>query len=539
LDQAYHDIVADYFRGYFAFHPTWATFTGVHDHDGRLEDWGEASIAGEGSRLRSILDRLARVDLADLPTVDRHDHAILTSAIEAEILSLEVLRPFETNPIEYNNIISFSLDELILKEFAPRQERLARIVERLREIPRFLGQARENLKNPAAVITEQAIELVGGTLTFLRESLPAAFPDAAGPDLERAVREVEGFLAFLKEDLLPRSTGEYAIGESMFLKRLRLEVMTDHPLETIKALGEENLRRTREAFLETAAEIDPEGDPRRAMESIRDDHPSAEDLISTCRDRLEGIRQFLVLRDIVTLPSEERCRVIPQPPFMWGFAAMNPAGPLEEVAKDAYFYVDPVEDDWTEEKKTEHLRAFNRPVMEVISIHEAYPGHYVQCLYQRDAPSLVRKVFWSYAYGEGWAHYAEQMMMEEGFGEGDPRTRLAQLEEALLRLCRYRVAIGLHTERWTVEKGQRFFEEEGFIDAYSARREAVRGTFDPLYLCYTLGKMQFLKLRDDYREATGEAFRLRDFHDRCLAAGSVPLSILRKELLGEDCGPDL
>jgi uncharacterized protein (DUF885 family) len=451
----------------------------------------------------------------------------------------EDLRPHETSPIEYNEVLSWALDDLVVKDFAPKVVRLERIIERESHFPRFFGQARKNLKNPARIHTEKAIELVGGTVEFLRDTIPEAFAGVGDGDLQEkfarqnaeAIRETEAFLQFLEEDLLPRSKGEYALGKDLYLKRLSLEEMVDLSLEDLRARGDEALRWTRKAFVETARRIDPDGEPMAVFESMKDDHPAAEDLIESARKTLAAQRKFILERDLVTLPEGGECRVLPMPPYMWGFAAINTPGPLEEVARGAFYYIDPVEESWDEETRKAHLREFSRPALEITTIHEVYPGHYVQALHLQKARTFVRRALWSDTYCEGWAHYCEQMMIDEGYGGDDPEMRLAQLADALLRLCRYRVALGLHAEGMTLEEAQGFFEEQGFLSPYVARREAVRGTFNPLYLSYALGKIQILELRDDYRKKMGEAYTLRDFHDRFLAAGEAPIAIIRETLL--------
>jgi uncharacterized protein (DUF885 family) len=535
----YRVLAEEYIRGFYAFHPSWATFAGIHDHDGDLDDWSPEAIDGEIRRVRSALERMQKVDPSALPVVDRQDLLRLKRHARAELLRWEELRAHERNPIEYNEVLSWALDDLVMKDFAPKEVRLEKIIERESHFARFFAQARKNLQRPARIHTEKAIELVGGTVEFLRDTIPDAFTGVGGADLQErfaqqnavAIRETEKFLEFLKKDLLPRSKGEFALGKDLYRKKLSLEEMVDLSLEELRARGEEALRRTRKAFIETARRIDADADPMDVFEAMKDDHPSAEDLIESARKTLAAQRRFIREREIVTLPEGGVCEVLPMPPYMWGFAAINTPGPLEEVARKALYYIDPVDEEWDEETQRDHLREFSRPSMEITTIHEVYPGHYVQALHLQKARTFVRRALWSDTYCEGWAHYCEQMMIDEGYGGDDPEIRLAQLADALLRLCRYRVALGLHAEGMTLEEAQGFFEAQGFLSPYAARREAVRGTFNPLYLSYALGKMQILELREDYREKMGEAYTLRDFHDRFLAAGEAPIAIVRETLL--------
>jgi uncharacterized protein (DUF885 family) len=246
---------------------------------------------------------------------------------------------------------------------------------------------------------------------------------------------------------------------------------------------------------------------------------------------LEEVRQFVVTKDVITIPSEVRPRVEDTPTYArgGGFASMDTPGPYETKATEAFYYVTPVEKDWDAKHKEEHLRLFNRPVVALIDIHEAFPGHFVQFLYSPRFPTKTRKLIFAGTNAEGWAHYAEQMLVDEGYGGGDPRIRLAQLSEALVRDCRYVVAIKLHTQGLSVEDGAKIFVEKGFMEPANAYEEARRGTFNPTYLYYTLGKIEIQKLRDEYRAKTGAS--LKQFHNAFVAQGALPIPLVRKLLL--------
>ncbi|HEU4793909.1 MAG TPA: DUF885 domain-containing protein, partial [Nitrolancea sp.] len=353
-------------------------------------------------------------------------------------------------------------------------------------------------------------------------------------ELTVAADAVDRFITYLKE-AQSRATNAFAIGADAFAQMLRFGEMVDTPLETLLAVGEEDLARNSTAAIETAAEIDQDRDIREIMSELSADHPSASELIPATARMLESLRNYVIERAIVTIPSDNRCLVEETPSFLrWAFAMMDTAGPFETRARESYYYITPPEADWPQERQEEWLTEFNYAGLQDISIHEAYPGHFAHFLHLPLIPYPARQVFLSYAFVEGWAHYVEQMMLDIGYGDGDPRLRLAQIKEALTRNCRYIAAIKMHTQGMTVDEATQLFMEKAFAEEAPARQEAVRGTFDPGYLNYTLGKLMILKLREDYRRQEGPAFSLLEFHDRLLGLGAPPVPLARRALLRED-----
>jgi uncharacterized protein (DUF885 family) len=345
----------------------------------------------------------------------------------------------------------------------------------------------------------------------------------------------------MKTELLPRSHGKYALGADSFAKKLLYEEMVDIPLDRLLAIGEANLRRDHDAFRAVAAKIDPNKTPAEVMKALSYDHPAEDDLIPSAQRTIEKCRQFLLDKKIVAVPSEVRPTILETPPFArnGSYASMDTPGAYETRANEAFYYVTPTEKDWTANHKEEHLRLFNAPVMQIITIHEAFPGHYIQFLYSKQYPTKTRKLTFCGTNAEGWAHYCEQMALEEGYGDGDPKIHLAQLSEALLRDCRYVVGIKLHTQGMTVEQGAKVFEQEGFTEPSVAFEEARRGAYNPTYLYYTLGKLQIYKLRDDYRKAKGSDYKLETFHNEFVRQGGIPIKLIRRILIPGDNGPTL
>ena len=362
-----------------------------------------------------------------------------------------------------------------------------------------------------------------GSLGFFEGSVAAWAKEAAGTNTKllaefqewnaRVIAAFRAYATWLETDLKPRSRGHYAIGKDLFLAKLKTEEMVEIPLQELLAKGEANLEKDYKAFVATAGLIDPKKSPAEVMKSLSDDHPTPEDLIPSVRRSVEEARRYLVDKGIVTVPSEVRPLIEETPPYArsGSFASMDTPGPFETRATQAFYYVTPVEKDWDKKHAEEHLRLYNPPVVAMINVHEAYPGHYLQFLYAKRFPTKVRKLLYCGTNAEGWAHYCEQMMVDEGFGGGDPKIRLAQLQEALLRDCRYVVGIKLHTQGWTVEQGAKLFVDKGFQEPANAYEESRRGAYNPTYLYYTYGKLEIQKLRDDYKAKKGGS--LRDFHD--------------------------
>jgi len=381
-----------------------------------------------------------------------------------------------------------------------------------------------------------------GAVAYLDNSVAAWARDAAGDDAAlladftsanvAAVAATKSFAGWLEKDLLPASRGRFAIGADNFSKKLLYEEMVSTPLDEILAIGEAQLAKDHQEFVETAKQIDPARTPAEVMKSLSDDHPTAEDLVPSVRRTVEEARQFVVDHDIVTIPSEVRVQVEETPPYARGgsFASMSTPGPYETQAVEAYYYVTPVEPTWDAKHQEEHLRFYNRHIVAMINVHEAYPGHYLQFLYAPRFPTKVRKLVFAGTNAEGWAHYAEQMMLEQGFGGGDPRYHLAQLNQALKRDCRYVAGIKLHTEGWTVERAAKeLFVDQCFEEPANGFEEARRGAYNPTYLYYTLGKIEIQKLRDEYMQKKGAS--LKQFHDDFVSQGALPIPLVRRILL--------
>jgi uncharacterized protein (DUF885 family) len=552
-DSAFNQLADEYLTGYLAWRPTDAVGLGFHEYDGKMGDYSRASIEGELARLKDFDHRLAAMTTVTLSPAASFDFRNLRAGIHREIFSIEEGQSYWRNPMTYAG--AMDVDLYIKRDFAPLEQRMRSIISILNQAPRVMAAGRANLSDPLPKPwVEAAIEIGDGSAEFLDKDLVEALKNVHDTNLQakfsaadqRAAAEVRGFVKFLKEEKLPKATSQFALGERNFAKMLREgELITQSPDEILR-IGLAELRKNQALFAATAAQIDPTRKPIDVFNDIQRDHPTAVGLIPDTRKHLEAIRKFVVDHHIVSIPSEVRPRVEETPPFdrAGTFASMDSPGPFETKATEAYYYVTPVETNWTTKEKDDWLSSFNYYTSDVVSIHEVYPGHYVQFLSMNASPATrLEKILGSYAFIEGWAHYCEQMLIDEGYGEvatmpGDQsvamkaaKYRLAQTDEALLRICRLCVAIQMHCHGMSLSEAAKFFQHNCYYGEKPAYEEARRGTFDPGYANYTLGKLMILKLRQDYQAQEGADYSLEKFHNEMLRHGMPPLPLLREVML--------
>jgi uncharacterized protein (DUF885 family) len=527
-------------------HPTHATLDGVHSHDDLLEDVSRNGIDSEAHALSGYLRRLDEITLETLTRTERLEHRMLTSHLQGRMFELEAVRTWERNPQFYSDLLATSLAGQALFAHAPAPERARRVLSKLRQTPRVIQAARDNLKDPPGIYVKVGIETMRGALKFIDEDLPRAFKDVDDlhllGDLADAQAEashaVGSYVQYLETDVAPKARASFRLGRDKFEQKLRLEEGIAVPVDRLLAIATRELQETQEAFRSHAGRFNG-GDPLAVWSKMKAEHPAPGELVRVGREQLEELATFLERQSIITLPAGEAVTVAPTPDFYrWSFASMWTPGPFEPKATRAYYYLTDVDPAWPAARQDEHLRDYNFPTLWSISIHEVYPGHFLHYQHLRRVESKARKsiLFAPASFVEGWAHYCEQMMMEAGFGGRDHSIKLGQLAEALIRLVRFIVCIKLHAEDMSVEQGVRYFREEAFMEESSARREAERGAFDPTYLVYTVGKLMLLKLRQDVKAQQGKAFSLRSFHDSLLGQGTAPFWLHRQLMLGDDNG---
>lgn len=538
--------VDEYLAWLHEAHPTNATFDGVHLHDDLLEDLSRAAVDAQIRDLGGFARRLAAIDPARLTDTERLERPALDASIRARMFELEAVRTWERSPQLYGDLLATSLAGQILFDYAPLAERARRVVSKLHQVPRLMQAARDNVKEPAGIFVKVGLESLRGALRFIEEDLPRAFSALDDPFLlmdladasTEALNAIGRYVQHLEEEVAPRARGPFRLGRERMQEKLHLDEGITLDPDRLLAIAERELHAVQDEFRRAASRLDS-GDPLAAWSRIKAEHPAAGEVVASAHQQLDELATFIRRHDLVTMSPSVDITVAPTPRFYrWTFASMWTPGPFETRALRAYYYITDVDQAWPAEKQEEHLRDFNYGALWAISIHEVYPGHFLHYQHLRRIASTLRKsiLFSSTAMVEGWAHYAEHMMVEAGFRRNDPRVRLGQLAESLIRLCRLVVGLRLHCEDMSVEQGVRFFREEAYLEEASARREAERGTFDPSYILYSLGKLMVLKLRDDCKAAQGDRFSLRGFHDALLGNGTVPLWLHRDLLLGPNNG---
>lgn len=543
---SYNDLVEAYFNFYLGTAPSLATSLGFHEYDGKFEDFSEATHAADQLKLHEYLKEFQAVDRSNLSALERDDVEILIHSIQANLLEEERIQQWRRNPDTYSSACTGSIYALIKRNFAPVEDRMRSVISREARIPAALKTASKLLQNPPKIYTEIAIQQLPGIIGFFQSTVPDAFKDVKDALLiaqfqknnAAVIAALTEYQSFLQKDLLPRSNGTFAIGAENYRLKVSYEEMVDIPLDRLLQIGYAQLHKDQKAFEETAKLIDPSKSADEVKATIVKDHPGATELIPAAQKMLDGLRQFLIDHKIITVPGGAQAKVIETPPFARAvtFASMDTPGPYETKATEAYYNITLPDPSWTAEKKEDYLRGYNYPLLSNVNVHEVWPGHYTQFLWVKNNPELskVRKLTGSGSNAEGWAHYSEEMILDEGFGNHDPKLRMGQLVDALLRDARFIVGIQMHTKGMTMEQAQEFFVHDGHQQPAIGEMETKRGTADPTYLVYTLGKLEILKLREDYRKKMGDKFSLQEFHDRFIKCGAPPIKIVRREMLGED-----
>jgi uncharacterized protein (DUF885 family) len=551
-DVELENVAEEFIRGYLAARPLHATELGFHEFDGRIGEYTRLAIDAELARLKRFDERLKKFDPTKLSARPAIDLRLLQAAIKRELFFVQDMSIYERNPMTYARALEVSV--YVKRKYAPIEDRVRSIIMVENQAPNIMIAAKTNLADvlPKPYV-ELAIQTARGSAEFLKKDLVEALSELKDESLRttfmqsnrRAAAALSDYAAWLEKEKLPKATPQFAIGEEKYHALLAGVELVDLPPAKILELGLAELKREQEVFAEAAKQIDASKSPLEVFQQIQSEHPTAENLIPEITKKLDSIRKFVVDHKLVTIPSEVRAQVKETPPYRraTSFASMDTPGPFEKRANEAYFYVTPPESDWPEEQKNEWLTSFNSYLADLISIHEAYPGHYVQHLHLNASKTTkAEKIFGTTSFIEGWAHYCEKMVIDEGFGatktnpsEEDlkraAKYRMAQAQAAMIRLCRLSVSVKMHTEGMSVEDATKFFQENCYFEEKPAHAEAMRGTFDVGYLNYTLGKLQILKLRKDWEAQEGENFSLKKFHDELLNHGMLPLRLLREIML--------
>lgn len=551
---AWDTLVDEYFdQAVYQFNPTQGTSAGFHQYDAMLENYSRASVGQQVGALHRYEKRFLEFDPKILNETQSADRELVLSSIRSNLLTLETIRPWEKNADTYSGGITNSVYAIMSRRFASADDRLRSIIAREKLMPAVFTAARQNLKNPPNVYTEIAIEQIPGIISFFQNDVPVAFADAKEPGLKAdfaksnsaVIAALQSYQTWLKSDLLPRSRGDFRLGAETYSKKLLYDEMVDLPLDKLLEIARADLHKNQLEFSSVAKEVDPGKTPQQILAELAEIHPTPDHLLQSFRDTFNGLIAFIREKKIVTIPSEIRPMLQETPPFERAttFASMDTPGPFEKTATEAYFNVTLPGASDTPQEIAGRMAQFNFGTITSIAIHEAYPGHYVQFLWVPQAPSKIRKLLGASSNTEGWAHYCERMMLDEGYGqvgtgakdEAEARwIKLGQLQDALLRDARFVVGIRMHTGKMTFDQAVDFFVKEGYQSHEVGLVETKRGTSDPTYLYYTLGKLEIFKLREDLKRKDGAAFSLEKFHDDFLKQGFPPIKIVRRALLHDD-----
>jgi uncharacterized protein (DUF885 family) len=557
--QTFNYLADQYFTDvYFHFSPTNGTADGLHQYDTQLEDYSAASVQKEIAALHTYEKKVEAVDPSSLDASVAGDRAILLNNIRSSLLTLEVIRPWEKNPDNYSSGVTNSIFVIMERPYASADVRLRAAIEREKQIPQVLLEARKNLKNPPKIYTEIALEQIDGIISFFQSDVPSAFTEATDADTKAAfaksnaavIEALQSYGAWMKSDLLARSNGDYKLGAETFAKKLSYDEMVDIPLDHLLKIAYADLHKNQAEFARVAKEVDPTKTPQQVLAELATIHPAPDKLLTTFNDTFASLITFINANHIITIPSKVEPTLEETPPFMRATtsASMDPPGPFETHSTKAYFNVTLPEKSWTPEHVAEHMAEFNVGTIISTSVHEAYPGHYVQFLWEPQFPSKIRQLLGANTNIEGWAHYCEQMMLDQGYGRpgteapGSPKIdereakliRLGQIQDALLRDARFVNSIKLHTGQFTFDQAVDFFVTDGYQSHSVGLVETKRGSADATYLYYTLGKLEIMKLREDMMQKQGSAFNLQTFHDSFMRQGFAPLKIIRKAMLHDD-----
>jgi hypothetical protein len=538
---AWDRFVQSFLAGFFESHPTFAAGAGRHEYDGKLPDLSREGIEGVIARLREERLRAEAFDPATLDERRAFEREALLAVIDFESFWLTGAETPWRNPLYYAGHLDPNL--YLTRDYAPLEQRLRSYIEYARAVPRAAGQIRENLVTPMPRTFAQLGKLsFGGLPGYYENDVPAVFAAVDDPALQAELREANAAAARAMRELAEwfeaqisegADAGEFRLGPALFRRMLWETERVDVPLGELEEAGRRELERNLAALREACAAYAPGLSVAECLDKVQAEKPP-EGPVEAARRQLAGLRRFVEEKGLATIPGEEEALIRESPPYQrWNSAYIDIPGPYDRHLPSIY-YITPPDPAWTPEEQAAYLPG--EADLLFVTIHEVWPGHFLQFLHSNRAESEISRLFVTYGYAEGWAHYAEEMMWEAGFGEGEPRLWIGQIQNALLRNVRYLVALGLHTGSMTLEEAERMFRDYAFQDPANARQQAARGTFDPAYLNYTLGKLMVRKLRDDWTAPRGGRATWREFHDRFLSFGGPPIPLVRKAMLGGERG---
>jgi hypothetical protein len=529
--------VEQFLNDYFAANPTFAVIQGKHEYDGKFPDWSADGLNKEIARLKSERQKAAAFTDDQLDERQRFERDYLVAQIDKDLFWRETADQPHTNPYYYSDAVD--PDVYVSRPYAPLELRIKSYTTYARNLPTALEQIKGNLKLPMAKnLIAIGKQTIGGLADFFEKDVATVFAPVADQQLQSDFKTANAGAAKATRDFdtwlgqqEAAATNDFALGPDKFRQMLKQTEGVDVDLAQLEQIARTDLDRNLAAFKQECEKYAPGAALQECNAKISNSKPEG-DLITAATKQLADLRKFIQDKDVVSIPGTEECKVAQAPPYKaWNFAYINIPGPYETNLPSVY-YVSPPNPTWPPEKQRDYIPG--KGSLLFTSVHEGYPGHFLQFLHANRSKSKFGQVFVGYAFAEGWAHYTEEMMYDAGLGEGDPELHLGQLQEALLRNVRFISAIGLHTKGMTVEESKKMFIEQGLQDEGNAEQQANRGTFDPAYLNYTMGKLMIRKLRDEWSASRGGRAGWKQFHDAFLSYGGPPIPLVRKAMMGKD-----
>jgi len=538
--ETWEQFVSRQIEAHIEAHPQWAVVQGRHEFDGQLPDWSRAGIEKEIARLHQQRDEATAYADDQMSAEEIYQREYLVSRVDQDLFWMEKAElPFRS-PAFYFGWMGDSLDPsaYIALDYASLEQRMRAFTLYLQNVPKAIAQIRENLAMPMPRTWLQlGIDGFGGYADYFRDDVPAIWATVENEDLQKefasanveAIEAMQSITDWLKTNL-PNATEDFALGPDLFREMLWDTERVDISLEELEAIGQADMERNLQALNDACAEFAPGQSLQDCFAKMSSNKPK-EDSVQSAREQLLETRKFIVKEDLVSIPGTEEAKVDEAPPYARSnFAYINIPGAWEKNQPSVY-YISPPNPAWSEEVQADYIAG--EADLLFTSVHEVWPGHFLNFLHANRAPFFYGRVFVGYAFAEGWAHYTEEMMVEAGFRNNDPETRIGQISNALLRDARFLSTIGLHTKGWSVEDSEKFFMEEGFQAEGTAIQQAARGTYDPAYLNYTMGKLMIKRLRDDWSATRGGRTAWREFHDAFLSYGGPPIPLVRQQMMGE------
>ncbi|GAA4777361.1 DUF885 domain-containing protein [Stakelama sediminis] len=519
---------------WFQLDPAFAVYQGKHEYDGKLPDWSAKGLEAKADFLKSTVQQARAFN--NLTPEQKFQRDYIISVAAGQLFWLEDADQPHRNPAYYVGTLDPNV--YIARNYADKATRMRAIISFFQQVPQAAQNIRANLQMPLpASFIKYGIAAFGGFADYYSNDAKAAFADVKDPALQQqfdqasaaASKAMLGLQQWFQQNQAT-ATQNFALGPERFARMLKSTEMVDVPLDKLQKIGEVDLKRNQQALKAACDQYDPGKTIQECVAKMQADKPKGGP-VEAARKQIPMLRKFVEEKQLVSIPGTEEAKVEESPPYnRQNSAYIDPPGPFDKGVPSVY-YISPPDPSWSKEKQNAYVPG--KDDLLFTTVHEVMPGHFVQFLHSNRDQFVFGRLFVGYGFAEGWAHYAEEMMWDAGLGNGDPEVHIGELTNALLRDCRFLSAIGLHAQGMTQAQSQQLFEQQCYIDPGNAEQQAARGTYDPAYLNYTLGKLMIRRLRDDWTATRGGRKAWGAFHDKFLSYGGPPIPLVRQQMMGE------